>query len=150
MNRNREEEQHCIAFMEWCSMQSGVIPELKLIYHVANGGARPAHYRFNNKTKKIDRISVEGAKLKKMGVKPGVLDYHLPVPRVFMGVWKVSLWIEFKCKNGKLTDEQRDFAAAMEQQGHLVVVCFDWEDAKRLVVEYLGFPQAVVINGRKQ
>ncbi len=134
-----------MAFFEWCQLQSSVIPELKLLFHVPNGGMRPQRVDAKGRT-----YSVEALKLKKMGVRKGVLDYFLPVPRMVMNVWRAGLLIEFKAKDGKMSDEQREFAGAVEQQGYVVLVVNDWEAAKNYVVQYLGFPEAAVINGRKQ
>lgn len=143
--RNKEEEQHCIAFFEWAQLQANIWPELKLLYHVPNGGVRPKALDKHGKV-----YSVEGVKLKRMGARKGVLDYNLPVPRAIMGVIRPGLWIEFKAKGRKLTPEQREFAGALEQQGHMVVVVFDWETAKQYITQYLGVPDAAVVNGRKQ
>lgn len=134
--------------MDWCNLQSNLITELKTIYHIPNGGARPAHYRFNHATGKPQRVSVEGGKLKRMGVKPGVWDYHLPIPRQWEGTWYAGAWLEFKSKDGELSPEQREFAAAMGQNRHLMFVFKDWLDAKQFVVNYLGMPQGAENVGR--
>ncbi len=147
--RNKEEEQHCCAYAEWCALQSNVIPELKLVYHIPNGGARPWQERIGPDGRLV-RYSTEGQRLRKMGVKKGVLDYHLPVGRYVMNVFKLGLWIEFKSQDGKLTPEQEAFKAAMEQQGHMVLVVRDWEQAKQATVHYLGFPEGAVFETRKQ
>ncbi len=144
-DRRREEEQHCCAFFEWCQLQSCAIPELKLIYHIPNGGMRPQKTDAQGRT-----YSVEAVKLKRMGARKGVLDYHLPVPRMVMGVLRTGLWLEFKSGDGRMSDEQHAFAGAMEQQGHVVALVRDWEQAKKLVVQYLGVPEPAIINGRKQ
>ena len=49
----------------WAAVMSASHPELKLLFHIPNGGSR-------NK--------IEAAKLKAQGVKPGVPDICLPVP----------------------------------------------------------------------
>lgn len=58
----REQE----ALFRWADFAAGTMPELKLLYHIPNGGSR-------NKA--------EAANLKRQGVKAGVPDLFLPVPR---------------------------------------------------------------------
>ena len=54
------------AVMEWAEYQTGRYPELKLLYHIPNEGKRSV---------------VNGANLKKAGLKKGVPDLCLPVAR---------------------------------------------------------------------
>ena len=54
------------SLFRWAAYQSGKYPELKLLYHVPNGGSR-------NKA--------EAGRFKAEGVKAGVPDLCLPVPR---------------------------------------------------------------------
>lgn len=61
----------------WAAYEQGKYPELKLMYHIPNGGSR-------------NRL--EAANLKKQGVKSGVPDICLPVAR---GAYH-GLYIEMK------------------------------------------------------
>lgn len=149
MTRSDEEEKHCMAFAEWCGLQSNTIPELKLMYHVPNGGVRPHMTRVGPDGRTV-RYSVEGQKLRKMGAKKGVWDYHLPVGRGWLGAWKNGLWLEFKSKDGELSPEQIAWGAAMEQQHHVTYVVRDWEEAKKITCAYLGLPEGMEIGTRKQ
>lgn len=137
-----------MAFAEWCALQANAIPELKLIYHVPNGGARPHRERVK-RDGSVVRYSVEAQKLQKMGVKKGVLDYHLPLARTFEGSLKIGLWIEFKSRNRQMSPEQISFASALEQHGHQIVLVRDWETARKVVVNYIGLPEGTVCVGRK-
>jgi hypothetical protein len=143
VTRNREEEQHCMAYVEWCGLAAHTFPELAAIYHIPNGGARP--YRVSAKGK---RYSVEGEKLKRMGVKAGVWDYHLPVARVWEGVPYMGVWIEFKSKDGRLSKEQKEFGRLMRRLGHALLIVNDWEEAKLYTIKYLGMPQGAESVGR--
>lgn len=143
MVRNREEEQHCMAFIEWCGLASNTIPELKALYHIPNGGARP-----HSVNKQGRRYSVEAQKMKRMGTKPGVWDYHLPVARCWDGRLYAGVWIEFKSDEGRISEEQKEWCKLMKAQGYLLMVFEDWEDAKMFVVDYLGMPQGVGEVGR--
>lgn len=57
-------EQQCL--FRWAAFQSGKYPELKLLYHVPNGGSRKKS---------------EAGRFKAEGVKAGVPDLCLPVAR---------------------------------------------------------------------
>ena len=81
MLRTEASEQEAVITI--CKFMENRYPELKLLHHCPNGGKR-------------DRVSA--AVLKRQGVKAGVPDLHLPVPK---GQY-ASLYIEMKYGNGKL------------------------------------------------
>ena len=60
------EAQHQINIIRWTQIVRDIYPELELLYHIPNGGGRDAK---------------EGRHLKEQGVKAGVPDLCLPVPR---------------------------------------------------------------------
>ena len=64
--RKRSEATEQETVIQWCRWHEGKYPELKLIYHVPNGGSRN---------------TLEAANLKRQGVKAGVPDLCLPVPK---------------------------------------------------------------------
>ncbi len=67
--------------MKWAALQTTTLPELALLFAVPNGGHRhPA----------------TGAKLKAEGVKPGVPDLWLPVPRNLFHGLVIELKTELK------------------------------------------------------
>lgn len=107
------------ALFDWAAFAQGKYPELKLLYHVPNGGSRhPA----------------EAANLKAQGVKAGVPDICLPVPRgAFHG-----LFIEMKYGKNKLTVDQKWWLMALSHQGYATAVCYTWESAKTVILNYLG------------
>ena len=75
-------------------------PELALLYHTANE-RKCSVYR--------------GAHLKRMGVKSGVPDLHLPVPRKgFHG-----LYIELKSAKGHVSDNQKWWLEHLTRQGNM-------------------------------
>lgn len=115
--RHNEDNEQMILF-RWAAMQSGKFPELELLYHIPNGGKR-------NKA--------EAARFKSMGVKSGVPDLHLPVA---MGGYH-SLYIELKAANGKVSANQSEWLAALNQQGNKAVVCYGWEQAAQVIKDYL-------------
>ena len=132
-----------MAFIEWCGLAAHTFPELNTIYHVPNGGARP--YRVDAQGR---RYSNEAKKLKRMGVKAGVWDYHLPVGRMLEGRWHNGVWMEFKSEGGSLTDEQKEWGRLMRDQGQYLCIFRDWEQAKMFLISYLGMPDGAETVGR--
>lgn len=95
-------------------------PELACLYHVPNGGHRA------RKT---------AAELARSGVRAGVPDYCLPVPRGgFHG-----LYVELKrLSGGRTSPEQREWLAMLQAQGYRAVVCRGWEQAWAVIRDYLA------------
>ena len=115
-----KEGEEQAALMSWAQMQSWRWPELSLLFHIPNGGARSKS---------------EAARFKAEGVKAGVPDLFLPVPR---GEWH-GLFIELKRQaGGRLSDEQKEWIPALQAQGYRVEVCKGWEAAAELLKNYLG------------
>ena len=74
---------------------------------------------------------------KKSGMRRGYPDVFLPVPsHGFHG-----LFIEMKRKDGVQSDvkpKQREWLAALRDQGYHAVVCFGWENAAQVIALYLA------------
>ena len=93
-------------------------PELKLLFHIPNGGKRNA---------------AEAAHLKQQGVKAGIPDLFLPVPRgKFHG-----LFIEMKAGNNKTTEKQEQWLRDLTEQGYACMVCYGYKQAMEVLVRYL-------------
>lgn len=107
------------ALIQWAKFQEKKYPELKLLYHCPNGGTR-------NK--------MEAANLKRQGVKAGVPDLFLPVPRSP----KHGLFIEMKVGRNKCTDNQKKWIRNLLEQGYEVKVCYSCEEAIQIIKRYLG------------
>ena len=110
------EQQH---LFQWAAFAAGRYPELRFMFHVPNGGSR-------NKA--------EAAHLKAQGVKAGVPDICLPVPRA----GKHGLWIELKAGKNKTTERQDAYLEFLKEQHYHVAVCYGWEEAREVILEYLG------------
>jgi len=81
----------------------------------------------------------EGRKLKRMGVKKGVLDFFLALPvQNDSGVWWAGLWVELKVGKGKLTPEQSAFIHRKLQRGYEAVAVWGEEAAKAVILTYLN------------
>lgn len=117
-NLKRGEDTEQIAVIEWANWNRSHHPELELLFHVPNGGKRNA---------------TEAARFKAMGVKAGVPDLCLPVPR---GGY-AGLYIEMKYSKNKPTDNQRQWITDLQKQGYKVAVCWSAQDATRLLELYL-------------
>lgn len=106
------------ALIRWSQLQSVKYPELELLYHIPNGGSRHI---------------AEAAQLKRQGVKSGVPDLCLPVPR---GSY-AGLYIELKAGKNKPTDAQRKWLEQLTQQGYRAITCWGWEAARDEIMRYL-------------
>lgn len=106
------------ALFSWCDIQRGKYPELRLLYHVPNGGKRDAR---------------TAQALKRQGVKAGVPDLCLPVAR---GGWH-GLYIELKVGKNKPTEHQREWLKNLRQQDYATAVCYGWEEAADVLTSYL-------------
>ena len=114
--QNEAGEQECL--MRWAFFMRHKFPALDLLYHIPNGGSR--HPK-------------EAANLKRQGVKAGVPDLCLPVPRLpYHG-----LYIELKDGNNKATDHQKKWLADLRAQGYAAEVCYGWQKAAEVIETYL-------------
>ncbi len=93
------------------------IPD-KLIFAVPNGGSR-------NK--------IEAVNLKRQGVKSGVADVILLIPKKGFA----SLCIEFKTKIGRQSDEQKEFQMQVEKCGSKYVIARSVKEAIEEIKNYL-------------
>lgn len=117
MNNHESTEQ--IALFKWAAFQSGKYPELELMYHIPNGGRR-------------DKVTARI--LKAEGVKAGVPDICLPAPR---GKYH-GMYIELKYGKNKTTRNQYQWLASLSGQGYYTTVCYGWEDARKVIMQYLA------------
>lgn len=115
------EDEEQMALFTWAHHMAVTrcFPELLRLFHVPNGGSRgPA----------------EAGRFKAMGVKSGVPDVFLDVPRGgFHG-----LRIEMKRRRGGvLSDEQAEWLDYYNANGYRAVVCYGWDEARSVIEEYL-------------
>lgn len=113
-----QERAEQIMLMEWANLMQRRIPALKWLHHIPNGGRRdPA----------------TGAMLKKMGVKPGVPDLCLPVPRKGYH----GLYIELKAGTSRPSKAQQGWIAFLSGEGYLVKICYGFREAASALLDYL-------------
>lgn len=106
----------------WANLQAKTMPELARLFAVPNGGSRHM---------------LEAVSLKRQGVKKGVPDLCLPVPRH----GRHGLYIEMKrISGGIVSKEQKDWIAYLNSQGYVAVVCKGFEEARQAILDYLKPP----------
>lgn len=88
-------------------------------------------YAIPNAAKRSPRLAVY---MLAEGLRKGVLDLHLPVPRGGCH----GLWIEMKAGKNTLTDEQRAEAHKLAEDGYAVAACWDTETAITWTTAYLS------------
>jgi hypothetical protein len=93
--------------MEWVRCD----PVLRaLVIHIPNEGKRTSRY---------------GKSLKDLGMRPGVADLFIGMPRHgYHGAW-----LELKSKNGTVSDMQREFLKDMSDQNYFSAICWSIEEA---------------------
>lgn len=113
------EAQEQTALFQWAAIMQGRIPELACLHAIPNGGSRNP---------------IEAVHLKAQGVKAGIPDIFLPVPRG----QHHGLYIEMKRrKGGRLSIEQSKMIGKLRGQGYRCEVCRGWEEARDVIEEYM-------------
>lgn len=121
------EHQHQVALIHWARRvriepasdikQGATIADYLLA--IPNGGKRAS--------------AREGARLKAEGVKPGVCDLLLPLRRGgFAG-----LWLEMKAPGKKPNKDQAEWIDRMNAAGYYATWRDDWEQAAKVITDYL-------------
>lgn len=109
---------------EWAHYATARAPELGLLFAIPN---------FSGRLGKA--TARHGGSLNREGRKKGVPDVFLPVAR---GPYH-GLFLEMKrLDGGRLSPEQRSWIDALRSMDYRVEVCAGWEQAKRVLCEYLG------------
>ena len=117
MTNSESEEQQTL--FQWAEYMIHAYPQLALMYHVPNGGARSAG---------------TAGRLKAEGVKSGVPDICLPAPS---GVYH-GMYIELKVKPNRPTLEQKWWLEQLSNAGYFTCVCYGWEEASLTIEKYLS------------
>lgn len=125
MTRKFIEDDEQAALFRWASVMANSGYLTRLMFAVPNGGYRRPR---------------EAARMKLAGVKSGVPDIMLPVPRGgFHG-----LFIELKRPIVKgepkpvVSPEQKHWLKELDAQGYMATVCYGWLEAKEVIESYLG------------
>ena len=118
------------ALFAWAALNQDVYPDLQYMFAVPNGEKR-------------DKIT--GARLKAQGVKRGVPDIWLPVPKKVNGSWfnepdfyYHGIVIEMKVKNNVLSEDQNRYREFLISKNYFYTICFTWIQARDVIVWYLS------------
>ncbi len=103
----------------WAAMNFKRYPQLKLMFAIPNGEARSI---------------VTGARLKATGVKAGVPDIFLPA----VTACSPGLYLELKRSGGTISKVQLEWIAALREEGYRVEVCYGWQEAVKVIEDYLN------------
>ena len=108
------EGQEQEAVIDYCELKS--IP----VYAIPNGGSRDVR---------------EARNLKRQGVKAGVPDLCIPIPK---GQY-AALYIEMKrIRFSKTSQEQKDWIELLNKEGNMAVICHGADEAIKTINRYLG------------
>lgn len=114
------EESEQKTLFQWVYLLRRTYPELEFLFHIPNSGAGP--------------LKGQAGKMRALGVKPGVADLFLPIPRRQYS----GLWIELKRRRGgKLGFEQKEWLEKMAEHGFATGIARGHREALVLVVHYL-------------
>lgn len=81
---------------------------------------------------------IQGIQLKKMGVRKGVADLFIAVPKNN----KCGLWIELKVGKNTVSDEQMEFLQRQVTNGYAAFICRTLQEATLIITEYICFDKA--------
>ena len=117
---NHAESDHQQALFQWSKLMQHQYPELSLLHAIGNGNA--------------SRSVIQGARMKREGVKSGVFDLFMPVAR---GIHH-GMYVEMKIKGGRVSENQKWWLIETTKQGYLSVVCYGWQEASEAIMDYLN------------
>lgn len=113
------EAQEQKKIFEWAKWAEKRHPELEMLFAIPNGGSR-------NK--------IEAINLKRQGLKAGVPDFTLQVPK---GNYH-GLYIELKVGKNKPSEKQKKWIDNLNKYGYKALVCYGFDEAVKEIIEYLG------------
>jgi len=113
------EHENQVALVKWAALNLKTYPELSALYAIPNAARRSPF---------------QGAWMKAEGLRAGFPDIGLPVPRdPYHG-----LYIEMKVGKNKPTPAQCAWHERLRAFGNRVEVCYGWQEAVKVIEEYLG------------
>jgi len=124
MRRRAEplEHQSQAVFIAWWSYFCHIVKlDERLLYAVPNAGAGAQRG--------------QAGKMKAEGVRPGIPDVNLDVPRNGCH----GLRLEFKRRGEKPRPHQLEVIDLLRQQGYDVQIVYSLDEAMRVVMAYLGY-----------
>jgi hypothetical protein len=92
------------------------------VYHIPNEGKRS---------------NISGARLKKIGLRKGVPDLCIPVPK---GKYH-GLYIELKSNKGKATQEQIEWLKLLKSNGYATAITYGVDEAITVIKQYISIKE---------
>jgi hypothetical protein len=129
-----DEHQHQSDLFDWVNLHMNTYPELRYFHAIPNGAKLPYSRREDG-----TRFSRQANFLKREGLRSGVPDTCLPVPRATYH----GLYIEMKAEKGKPTEEQVAFLTFLNNQGYFACVCHGSQAAIIVLEWYLSLPKSI-------
>ncbi len=114
-----ESDNQCLLIQWWDAFAASKVIPKQLLFSIPNGGYREV---------------VGVVILKREGLRPGVCDLFLSIPR---RAWH-GLYIEMKTEAGEPSDGQLDFIQAVIKQGYRAEICRSFTEARDLILNYLS------------
>ena len=108
-----------VALINWCKIMECSHPQLGLIFSIPNGG---------------NRHIVTARKLRAEGMKSGVPDLFLPIPRN----GKHGLFIEMKFGKNKASENQQKWLMSLDAENYQTSVCYGFDEGRETIIKYLG------------
>lgn len=131
--RAGSEHHEQVALFAWARLHEKDTPELALLFAVPNGALRPYAMRLDRRGQPV-RYSPIGQRLAAEGLKRGVPDVWLPVPR---GRYH-GLVLEMKWGRNRPTAQQTWWLGQLTTQGWCTAVCWSTEAAIGMISDYLA------------
>jgi hypothetical protein len=121
--KSREHEAQA-AVIRWARSMELISPSLALLFAIPNAAKRSPGL---------------AAMMKAEGLKAGVPDLFLPVPRVNNAGHRVpGLFVEMKVRPNRVTAAQAQWIADLRERGYRVEICWSAVEAIEVLKSYLG------------
>jgi hypothetical protein len=124
--KSREHDAQA-AVIRWARSMELVEPRLRLLFAIPNAAKRSPGL---------------AAIMKAEGLRAGVPDLCLPVPRLDHGIasawWEHGLFVEMKIRPNRVTEAQQGWIEALRGQRYRVEICWSALEAVNVIKYYLG------------
>jgi hypothetical protein len=113
------EAEHQKQLVAWCHDNMGLYPELKFLLSIPNDWP-------SDRDTALEMLA--------RGLRPGASDLLLAYPSHGYH----ALWLELKLPGRRLKDHQAEWLEEQEALGYATAVCYSWQEARDILVWYLG------------